>query len=760
MRAKPSFDDRPAGPATAALPAEILARRLAATEAALAHAIREGNAQACRLTRLEGRLAETEQALADTQRIAHVGHWHWDVRRDVITWSDEVFRIFGFDAADGVGTFDDVITGVHPEDRDAVLDACRAAMAPGAPHAVREYFLQHRLLRPDGQVRWVVGRGECRHDEMGRPTVMAGTVQDTTDLALAQQAIDRERQQLNQRVLELERLHGALHQARDEAETANRSKSRFLAMMSHEIRTPLNGVLGSLSLLAKGDLDPNQRHHLALALGSGDTLRMVVNDILDFARDEVGKLAYDPAPFDLRRLMDETAAFWRPRAREQGLDLQTQVACDLPSHLIGDARRIRQVLDNLTANAIKFTGEGGVRLVATLEEAADRSADLAAVRFMVIDTGVGIAEADRHLVFQDFAQLGRSHDEAAPGAGLGLAVVRRLVELMGGRVDVTSAVGRGSRFWFSLSLPRVADPAALARCGLPAVADEPLPDFGGRDLKVLVAEDNPTNRMVFQAMLERLGLEPDLADDGTAAVDAIAERAYDLVLMDVAMPRLDGFAATRRVRALPGPAGEVPIIAVTAFGGDDDRRRLLAAGATEVLAKPLTVSRLAACLMRCLPGGEGRADGAAAAAEERTAPPPPRSCARPGCVIDRQAFRRMIGDVRPERRGSLLASFRSDVETRLAAIGAVPDQSDIAALLRASHDLTSLAGSFGAWCLEANARAVHDLARSGDTGAALAGVDRVVSCGGDTLQDLDRACAEIRDAPADAPTASPELRRE
>ncbi len=390
----------------------------------------------------------------------------------------------------------------------------------------------------------------------------------------------------NTRALEAQAVE--LEAARLEGERANAAKSRFLAMMSHEIRTPMNGVLGTAELLSLSALDNAQRRLVETAQRSGQTMLSLIDDLLDLSRIEAGKLTLLESNFELATLIDDVMQLVCPAAHAKGLACTTRLAPELPARVVGDSLRLRQVLTNLLANAIKFTEAGGVELAV---EVLERPEGAVRLRFEVIDTGPGVEAAQQATVFEAFTQADASTTRRHGGSGLGLAIVKQLVELLGGRVGVDSRSGAGATFWFELRF--AVEPAAPVEPApaAPAAAAAPL------DARILLAEDNPVNQLVVVAMLERLGCRVDVAEDGLAACEAAAAQRYDVVLMDLHMPRMDGLAATACIRAAAGGASRAtPIVALSAAALPEDRARCAAAGMADFIAKPVNLARLRECL--------------------------------------------------------------------------------------------------------------------------------------------------------------------
>ena len=434
---------------------------------------------------------------------------------------------------------------IHPEDQARVGEAFYRTLATGEPEVV-----EYRHFRADdgGWARLRAAWRGLQKRDSGAWAVL-GLTQDVSEVA----------------------------EARDAALDAAEAKAQFLANMSHEIRTPMNGVLGVLHLLKSEKLSADGRRLLEEAVGCGQMLAELLNDVIDFSKIEAGRLEFSPEPVDPAALMDSVANLLRPQAVARGLWLNTHVAPDLGWASV-DPVRLRQILFNLIGNAVKFTLAGGVdaRLSRVERDGTSR------LRIEISDTGVGIAPDHQADLFQRFHQADGSTTRRFGGSGLGLAISRRLAELMGGEIGFDSSVGEGSTFWIEVIAPRVEAASAA-----PGEAEGLL-----EGLRVLVVEDNPTNRLIATRMLEQLGASVETADDGQQGVAAASRSAFDLIFMDIQMPVMDGLEATRRIRALPEPVCSTPILAMTANAMSHQADSYLIAGMNGIVPKPLSPAAL------------------------------------------------------------------------------------------------------------------------------------------------------------------------
>jgi PAS domain S-box-containing protein len=377
--------------------------------------------------------------------------------------------------------------------------------------------------------------------------------------------------------------------ARDAAQRADRAKSDFLAVITHELRTPLNGVIGMTGLLLDSPLEQQSRRYAETLRDAGEHLLQLINDVLDFTKLEANRLSYEEILLEPEHVVQSAIELMQPRARAKGLTLDTQLDASVPGRVRGDPGRLRQVLMNLISNAVKFTEKGYVRVGITAETAEP---GWIVLHFAVSDTGIGIAPEHLPKLFLEFSQIDSSISRRFGGTGLGLAICRKLVAGMGGEVTARSTPGQGSTFSFSVrvrSIPATEPLQKLER--RTAMSSRP----GGkpsRSMRVLVAEDNHTNQIVIRAMVSKLGHRADLVGNGIEAVEAMRARPYDLVLMDVMMPEMDGMEATRRIRALPAPAGSVPIFGLTAHAAASEHDACLQAGMLRVITKPVTIGVL------------------------------------------------------------------------------------------------------------------------------------------------------------------------
>lgn len=543
--------------------------------AAIGVDVTEGRRAIERNEQLIARLHQSERSLREAQRIAHIGSWEVDVRAWTLRWSDESFRIFGRDPKTFTPTNDAFFAAVHPDDLELVKEASQSAIDTGRP-----YRVEHRLIRPDGAIRNVLESAEIVVDDSGQVVSMIGTVQDITDQKLIEEQ---------------------LAEAKRVAEEESRLKSIFVANMSHEIRTPLNGIIGALQWLMGSPLGAEEMEFARLAQGCADSLLLLVDDILDLSKIEAGKIDVRPAEFGVRELVLQVVQLFQGRAEERGVNLSCVIDESAPETVCSDPDRVRQILVNLLGNAVKFTEPAGSICV----EVVGSSEPERALQISVRDTGIGIPKERLSDVFRAFTQVDGSPTRRHGGTGLGLAISRELAHCLGGHLTVLSEVGAGSTFVLDLptlmrreralpSLPR--ERRATGEWRL-----QPRKRFRPAEapLRVLLVEDNQVNQRVGRGLIERDGHIVVTAENGSEAIELVRQLPFDLILMDIQMPVMDGLAATTVIRELERHSTERRfIVALTAHAMTGDPDRCLAAGMDDYIPKPLSLDRLNEVLTR------------------------------------------------------------------------------------------------------------------------------------------------------------------
>ncbi|AWN38446.1 ATP-binding protein [Methylobacterium radiodurans] len=593
---------------------------------------------------------------------------------------------------------------VHPDDLPRLFAATRSLSRDARDEASLEYRARHK------ERGWVWVEGIFRR--------IPGAGPDAPTIVASFRDISERREQAR-----------ALEEAKLSAERASAAKTDFLAAMSHEIRTPLNGVIGYADLLLEErGLPEPARQHVRRIRAAGSALLTVVNDILDFSRIEAGAIELHPETFDLPRLIDGAAAMVGVVAEQKGLALAVEMEAGLPALVVGDQGRLRQVLLNLLNNAVKFTRAGTVTL-AVRRAGGGLSDDC--LRFSVQDTGIGIPKAKQHRLFERFSQVDGTIQRDFGGSGLGLAICKRLVDLMGGEVGFSSEDGLGSTFWFTLPLPQAAVQPRLSAAPDPAAAR--------KRGHLLLVEDVEINQELARAVLEAAGHAVDIVSDGAAAVTAVDEGRYDLVLMDVQMPGMDGMTATRLIRSLGTSGARLPIIAMTANVLPDQVRMFHEAGMDDHVGKPFNRSELYAMIDRWLPGGAaaGPVEGPARAEHQDT--------------FDEAAYGAIVKGVGEARAAALLATLVQELRASFSASAATAKGRD--ELRFEAHSLISPAGSLGFTAMEADCRALEacteaDVNRVGQH-AFVGLLDQVRTRAASTAQEAERRLrAEPHDATA------------
>ncbi len=811
-------------------------------------------------------LQENTEYLEQAQEIARLGYWAWNLKHDHFLWSDETYRIFGLEPQSVEVDYHYFLAAIPRDERKQVAQALDHALE--SRHEEPEFVLEHRIERPDGQLCYVMEKGRIVEEADGETRVL-GTTLDITSLKQA------ERQLID---------------AKERAEQADRAKSRFLANMSHEIRTPMNAIINLSRLALKTQLDDKQRDYIAKVLHAGQHLLGVINDILDFSKIEAGKMAIEEIPFNLDEVLDDVLAVTAPRAQEKDLEILVDVTPNHPRTLLGDPLRLRQVLNNLMNNAVKFTESGEVVLGVDLISLQDERALL---EFSICDTGIGMTREQVTRLFEAFHQADDSISRRYGGTGLGLAISRRLLQLMHSDLKLESEPGVGTTISFTLTLKadaaarRAAAPQRLAsgmrvlavddnptarhilreimsgfgadvvtvgdgdqaieqlrracETGKPVelllldyrldhmtglelqqrISDDPrirpkprsllITAYGDNQLRqqalasgceevfdkpvnpsrlfdylagvkrgqhslspsepsaemqdalarvagadILLVEDNDINQQIAQELLSGVGMRVTTADNGLEALSLSKGHAFDLILMDLEMPKMDGYEATRQLRRRP-QFSQTPIVAMTAHAMSGDRDRCLAAGMNDHIAKPIELEELHAALIRWLPANAKARPGDPAPAPNAARPAtnaPPRPERIAG--IDLEAGLARVNG-KWELYREMLKRFldrRRDAPQAIAeaiAQGRYPQARDQV------HAIKGVAGNLGAEAVLESARALEQRLRDNpdDVAAAQAALNRFSAALQEVLEAIEALPENTVPAPSGPPSTPP-----
>ncbi len=620
----------------------------------------------------ERHIRESEERFRLVSQATNEVIWENDVRSGEQRWAGATQPMLGYEPGELGNTSAWWRQQIHPEDRQRVISTIERLIQSGGQKWSTEYRVRHK----QGNYRIVLDRGCIVRNEEGEPMRMLGSIMDVTERRQAEEETKR---------------------AKEVAEESSRAKSEFLANMSHEIRSPMNGVIGMAGLLLDTDLTLEQRRYAEAVRNSGDVLLILLDDILHFSKLEAGEVHIESIDFDLQYVVRDVCTLFTERARDRGLELSSYIDPGVPTALVGDPFRLRQILTNIVGNAIKFTEEGHVALKVEL---VDESPPEARIRFEVSDTGIGMTEEQISRLFQAFSQADTSTTRRYGGTGLGLVISKQLIELMGGELKVESESGVGSTFYFVLPVSRQqgvsgeihSSPSTLLQADSFATMSH-----GSRRLEtpdsatILVAEDTFVNQMVAVELLQRRGFRADVVGNGAAAVESLSHASYAAILMDLQMPDMDGYEATAEIRRLEGHDRHTPIIAMTAYALHGDREKALSAGMDDYIAKPIRPEELDRVLARWVFGS--------LPAYEEVDLPTDSSPEEPSGSLDQ----RVLADLRTiQQEGGaeivdrLVESFRDEAPSHLATLRRTAQTEDTQVFKRTAHTLNGICRAVGA----------------------------------------------------------------
>ena len=519
--------------------------------------------------RLLAELEDSHAKLRQAHQLARIGVWSWNRKTDAVSWSEELYRLTGLEPTQAPPSMAGFSAYFEAESWASLEEAMDRALSEGAP-----YELELAVRRTDKSGGWVHAFGGPTSDSSGAITGLHGMIQDITEEKKAQEELRR---------------------AIDKANAANTAKSQFLANMSHEIRTPLNGVLGIFQLFQTTDLNEEQNSYVKVGIRSTMRLTTLLSDILDLARIEAGKMSVQESRFEISSLQRTVLELFHMTAKEKGLDIEFILDERLPDVLVGDEGKVRQILFNLVGNAIKFTEKGGVRIEAyplsSMRDACFR------VLFIVRDDGIGISDDQLKVIFEPFVQGEESFIRRYQGAGLGLSIVARLIKLLDGELTVESELGTGTSIYVSIpfKMPCARQKGAHGKEGF-------IPPRNHEKLRILVAEDDAVTRFTIKKLLEHAGHSVGVAVDGKDALRVLERSDFDLILMDIQMPEMDGLQATRTIRISDTfkLVRDIPIVAMTAYAKASDREKFLSAGMDDYIAKPVEMEQLNSVVARAM----------------------------------------------------------------------------------------------------------------------------------------------------------------
>ncbi len=494
---------------------------------------------------------------------ASSGAWYTDFESDLEYFSDAARRVIGRADLPAKSKRKTLLNLMPPEEQRlmrAAFDAYRCGDAP--------FDFNFRITSPDGNQKWLRMTGKGQHNAEGRMTAMAGDISDISELV----------------------------EAKRKAEAASRAKSDFLATMSHEIRTPMNGVLSMAGMLARANLPKEHKRKAEVIQKSGEAMMVILNDVLDLSKIEAGKLDLEKRQYSPRELVEDVSMLWRDTIEQKGIQFDLQIVEPIPELTIGDDTRLRQVLTNLLSNALKFTADGTITLCISAEKVDGNPA----LKFTVTDTGIGIAKAQQKNLFNAFDQANNSIARRFGGTGLGLAISDKIVRHMGGHFDIVSEPSNGSSFSFTIQSDVVERTNKSEKTAPTGTQTDDLTS-PAQQRAILIADDNEINRSVLKAFLSKLPVSLVFVENGAEAVERAAQQHFDVILMDIQMPILDGIGATQKIRKSDGPCRNTPIIALTANAMPGDRRRYLDIGMTGYVSKPIDPKALFLALKEAKP---------------------------------------------------------------------------------------------------------------------------------------------------------------